>query len=168
MRLLLTQLHTSSKTLSYGLGALTVALAVAVFATSMAPVDIAEWAHKVFGSSFLILFGALSLLVIYCWIRISNYAGQPGKRAFWVEVGLHGANGVSTLALTYTLLGISLGIGTLANQELNPETVQGIIRELTGYFSMAFLTTVVGLPAAAALRALISITDMRLNEREGL
>lgn len=167
MRLVFSQMQTSSKTLSYALGALTLGLAVAVFATSMAPGDIAAWALKVFGSSFLTLFSGLSLLVVYCWVRINNYAMDPGKRAFWVEVGLHGANGVSTLALTYTLLGISLGIGTLADQELNPDTVQGIIGELTHYFSLAFLTTVVGLPSAAVLRALISISDMRINEREG-
>ncbi len=166
MRLAASQLQTSSKTLSYGLGGVTVALAIAVFVTSMAPGDIAVWALQVFGASFLVFYGLLGLLVIYCWVRISNKYCYPDTRKFWVEVGLHGANGVSTLALTYTLLGISLGIGTLADQELTPETVQGIIRELTRYFSMAFLTTVVGLPSAAAFRALISITDMRIKERE--
>jgi len=88
------------------------------------------------------------------------------QRDFWLEVGLHGANGVSTLALTFTLLGISLGIGTLAEQELTPETVQVIIGDLTKHFSLAFLTTVVGLPSAAVLRAILSISHQRMNMRK--
>ena len=81
----------------------------------------------------------------------------------WLESGLHGANGVSTLALTYTLLGISLGIGTLSEQELTPDTVQTVISQLTDHFSLAFMTTVVGLPTSAALRALMLISHSRLE-----
>jgi len=66
-----------------------------------------------------------------------------------------------TLALTYTLLGISLGIGTLAGQELTPETVRGVIQDLTANFSRAFLTTVIGLPVSAALRAVLVVTHGR-------
>lgn len=147
-----------SRALSYLLGALCIALAVAVFATSMAPAAIAEWTLEVFGISFVALFSALVLVSLYAWVRMGQ---RPDQRAFWLDVGLHGANGVSTLALTFTLLGISLGIGTLADQELSPETVQAIISDLTKHFSLAFLTTVVGLPSAAALRALLSITSQR-------
>lgn len=77
---------------------------------------------------------------------------------FWLEVGVQAANGVTTLALTFTLLGISLGIGGLAGQPLTPETVQPIIRQLTADFSLAFMTTVVGLPVSAGLRAALLIT----------
>jgi hypothetical protein len=71
------------------------------------------------------------------------------------------ANGIATLALTYTLLGISLGVGTLAEQELTPETVRHVIRGLTSQFSLAFMTTVVGLPTAAVLRTLLVVTHAR-------
>jgi hypothetical protein len=74
---------------------------------------------------------------------------------------------VSTVALTYTLLGISLGIGSLAGRPLDPTTIQPIITELTRYFSLAFMTTVVGLPTAAALRALVLITDARRDGPAG-
>ena len=67
------------------------------------------------------------------------------------------AHGVATLALTYTLFGISLGIGTLAGQGLTPETVQTVIRDLTASFSLAFMTTVVGLPLSAALRTILVV-----------
>ena len=87
----------------------------------------------------------------------------PAERLIWTEGGLHAANGAATLALTYTLLGISLGVRTLADQELNTDTVQKVIGGLTEHFSVAFMTTVLGLPAAAGLRALISITDVKLQ-----
>ncbi len=152
-----------SRALSYLLGALALTLAAAVFATSLAPSEIAQWTLEVFGISFTLLFSALVFLSLFAWVRLGQY---PQKREFWLEVGLHGANGVSTLALTFTLLGISLGIGTLAEQELTPDTVQMIIADLTKHFSLAFLTTVVGLPSAAILRALLSITHKRLDDEK--
>ncbi|WP_417798320.1 hypothetical protein [Terasakiella pusilla] len=144
-----------SRALSYLLGALCLTLAAAVFATSLAPAAIAEWTLEVFGLSFIGLFSALVFISLFAWVRLGQ---RPQQTDFWLEVGLHGANGVSTLALTFTLLGISLGIGTLAEQDLTPDTVQAIIGDLTKHFSLAFLTTVVGLPTAAVLRALLSIS----------
>jgi len=144
-----------SRALSYLLGALCIGLAAAVYATSLAPTAIAQWTLEVFGASFVVLFSTLVFISLFAWVRMGQHVQT---RDFWLEVGLHGANGVSTLALTFTLLGISLGIGTLAEQELTPETVQPIIRDLTKHFSLAFLTTVVGLPSAAVLRALLSIS----------
>ena len=79
----------------------------------------------------------------------------------WLEAGLQAANGITTLALTYTLLGISLGIGMLAERSLSPETVQGIVQDLTAQFSMAFLTTVIGLPLSAVLRTLLLVSHAR-------
>jgi hypothetical protein len=79
----------------------------------------------------------------------------------WFEAGVQAANGVTTLALTFTLLGISLGIGTLAGQELTPETIQPVIRKMTANFSLAFMTTVIGLPISALLRSMIIVTHAR-------
>ncbi len=52
-------------------------------------------------------------------------------------------------------------ISTLAHEALTPDSVQGIIQELTGKFSMAFMTTVVGLPIAAVLRTMLVVTQAR-------
>ena len=65
------------------------------------------------------------------------------------------------LALTYTLFGISLGIGSLAGQGLTPETVESVIRNLTASFSLAFMTTVIGLPLSALLRAALVVVHGR-------
>ncbi|MDV7338358.1 hypothetical protein RYZ26_02035 [Terasakiella sp. A23] len=163
MRNALHMADSGSRALSYLLGALCIGLAAAVYATSLAPTAIAQWTLEVFGVSFVVLFSALVFVSLFCWVRMGQH---PEARDFWLEVGVHGANGVSTLALTFTLLGISLGIGTLAEQELTPETVQPIIRDLTKHFSLAFLTTVVGLPSAAVLRALLSISHQRKPDGE--
>ena len=56
--------------------------------------------------------------------------------------------------------------GILANNELTPETVHDVIQQLTRQFSVAFLTTVVGLPTSAALRALLMVTASRLPEEK--
>jgi hypothetical protein len=90
---------------------------------------------------------------------------KPDKNNdFLYDAGMQAANGISTLALTFTLLGISLGIGTLSEQPLTPSSVNEIIGELTKQFSMAFMTTVVGLPSSAILRAWVSLRYTKIEK----
>lgn len=156
-------LRTGMRSLSYAGGTAVIALAIGVYVTSSQPAVIANWALEVFGLSFIVLLTTLSFIVAFAWTRMMAIAEDPSRREFWLTCGLQAASGVSTLALTYTLLGISLGIGTLAEQELNTDTVQALIRNLTDHFSMAFLTTVIGLPLSAVLRALVIITEMHIR-----
>ncbi len=100
-------------------------------------------------------------MAIFAWTKLRGVPAS--ERALWLETGASASNGLVTLALTFTLLGISLGIRSLATQELTPDNVQVVIRGLTENFSLAFMTTVVGLPAAAVLRALLTITSVRLE-----
>ncbi|GAB6051216.1 hypothetical protein JCM17960_00360 [Magnetospira thiophila] len=160
MGALLNTLDTGSKAVSLMLGGGVVVTAVAVAATSMDANELARRAAEVFGITFIGLLGGLVLTALYCWVQLTRSGGRP----LWLEAGLQAANGITTLALTYTLLGISLGIGTLAQQTLGPDTVQAIIRDLTAQFSMAFLTTVVGLPLSAVLRTLLLVSHARLLE----
>lgn len=157
---------TGSRSLSVFLGLVAVGLAVAVGATSMDPGGIARWTLEMFGVTFLALCGGLVFVCLFAWTRMIQSRHKTAERALWLETGLHAASGVATLALTYTLFGISLGIGTLADQPLNPDTVGGIIQDLTRHFSLAFLTTVVGLPVSALLRAVVQVTDRRLDTFE--
>lgn len=76
---------------------------------------------------------------------------------------MQASNGITTLALTYTLFGISLGIGTLSEATLTPDTIHEVIRALTANFSLAFMTTVVGLPVSALLRSLLAVTHARIE-----
>lgn len=152
------KVNSGSRALSYFLGAGVLALALALAMGAPDPGEILDWAAKVLGSVFMGLLALLILATLYCWQRLLNEATAPVQRQAWHEAGLHAANGIATLALTYTLFGFSLGIGELSGQSLTPDTVQEVIRGLTERFSLAFMTTVIGLPASALLRALLSIS----------
>lgn len=147
-----------SRALSYFLGAAVLALALALAMGAPEPGKILTWAGRVLGGVFISCLALLVLATLYCWQRLLDQDLRPLQRRAWHEAGLHAANGIATLALTYTLFGISLGIGELAGQNLTPDTVQDVIRGLTERFSLAFMTTVIGLPASALLRALLSIS----------
>ena len=147
-----------SRAMSYFLGAVVLALAMALALGAVEPGHILAWAARVLGLVFLGLLSMLILATLYCWQCLLARQLTPQQRLAWHEAGLHAANGIATLALTYTLFGISLGIGELAGQNLTPDTVQEVIRGLTERFSLAFMTTVIGLPTSALLRALLSIS----------
>ena len=152
-----------TRAFSYLLGCVVIGLAVAVTATSLEVGDIADWAWRVFGVTFLVLYMSLVFVALLSWTRLQRPGHANNVNDVWHQTGMHASNGIATLALTYTLLGISIGIGQLAHQELTPATVQVVIRGLTEQFSLAFLTTIVGLPTAAVLRALIEVTLARLE-----
>lgn len=156
-----------SQTVSYALGAFILILAVMAVSSGMSVSSMAHWALEMFGISFIALLALLVLTVIFCWFQMIRAAQSVSDRSIWTETGHHASNAVATLALTYTLLGISLGIGTLGDQELTPQTIQTVIRGLTEHFSLAFMTTVVGLPVSALLRALIAITDVHFTRHGG-
>lgn len=155
-------LKTGMKSLSYTLGIATLVFAAIVAGTSWRPSDVAEWVLRVFGISFVSFLCLLLIISAFAVTQMVQACHKAQQRRFWLEVGLHGANGISTLALTYTLLGISLGIGSLADQNITPQTVQLIIKELTRHFSMAFMTTVVGLPLSALVRAILLLCEERI------
>ena len=150
-------LNAASKALGLLLGGGVVVTAVTVAATRLTAAELAARSAEIFGTTFILLLVGLVLTALYCWVRM----GRAGGRQMWLEAGLQAANGITTLALTYTLLGISLGIGMLAERSLSPETVQGIVQDLTAQFSMAFLTTVIGLPLSAVLRTLLLVSHAR-------
>lgn len=146
---------------SYLLGLIAIGAAGAVLLYSKDPLALADWALNVLGITFVTLLFGLVFLSLYSLIRMHNE--QAEKAEYWQEVGVQAANGVTTLALTFTLLGISLGIGSLAGRDLNPQTVQAVIREVTANFSLAFMTTVIGLPISALLRSILLIAGADRN-----
>jgi hypothetical protein len=143
-------------------GSLIILLAIFSYATQMTLVELLGYIERLFGLSFTLLF--VGLVIVSLWSIAQIYRSH--NKALWTETGMQAANGISTLALTFTLLGISLGIGSLSNQTLTPESVQGIISQLTAQFSMAFMTTVIGLPTATLFRAWISILRVKQQTQE--
>lgn len=155
-----------SQTASYILGGVVIAAAAASAVLQVDIGDIATWTMDVLGLGFVALLLGLVSLAVFSLVRIAKLVPGDPAEAVWLQTGLQAASGVSTLALTFTLLGISLGIGGLAGQPLTPETVQEVIRGLTANFSLAFMTTVIGLPVSAALRAVILIChEKRQSQR---
>ena len=146
---------TISRSANYVFGGTVIALAIAVAVSALGPMDIFNWLHGTVGIAFIFLFAVLVIVTIFCWTNILTGSVDT---ELWLEAGLHAASGIATAALTFTLLGISLGIGVLAEQTLTPASVQPIISDLTHRFSLAFFTTVIGLPVSAALRALLLVT----------
>jgi uncharacterized membrane protein len=157
MRTLVRTLDTGSRAAAVFLGGLVVCLAAAAMIHSVSVKEIAAWAGDVLGVMFSAMTLALVFVTAYAWIRIVR---NP-QDTFWYEAGMCTANAVATLALVYTLLGIALGVGGLAHQDLTPQTVTGIVRDLTRQFSLAFFTTVVGLPLSTVLRVALHLTHVR-------
>ena len=149
------KLNQSSKALSFFLGSLILILFFSVLITKNEPFYIFDWAVSVLGISFIIL---LFFLVFSSIICIMNICGSERyQKKFWFESGLQLSNLISTIALTYTLLGISLGIGELSSSNLDIDTINQTISKLTEQFSMAFMTSVIGLPLSGILRSILII-----------
>lgn len=139
------------------LGFTVIILALFSYLTEQPIEAIFHWLERMFSIAFIVIFTALISLSVFAVVQLKSYE----QSSYWHEVGQQAGNGIATLALTFTLLGISLGIGTLAEQPLTPENIQQMISALTKQFSMAFMTTVVGLPAATLVRALVGIKYQR-------
>jgi hypothetical protein len=143
---------------AYGLGCIAIVFAAISLVTNMNLPDIVNWIAKYFGATFTFAYCLLVGVAAWSLFRLAKVLSDDVQGLhFWHQVGMQAANGISTLALTFTLLGISLGIGSLSEQSLTPENVNNVISILTTQFSMAFMTTVIGLPTATALRAWLSI-----------
>jgi cytochrome b561 len=162
MRSLAGAIGAGSRSISYLLGGVVLVLAIAAALTPLDAAQVADWAHRVFGWAYITLLGILVFATLVCWTQMQR--GDDGR--MWFEAGMHTSSGIAILALTFTLIGVSLGVGTLAEQELTPATVQSVISQLSAHFSLAFMTTVVGLPTSAVMRALISITEARMPIRQ--
>ncbi len=118
------------------------------------------------GPGFITVLLLLVLAVLVAGLSMAD-AAEPGRLLFWRDVGFYAAGGIATVALTWTLFGISLGIGSLAETELAPATIEAVIAELTRHFGMAFLTTIIGLPLATLLRAVVGLYATRRQRSLG-
>lgn len=141
------------------MGAGIIFLALASYITDQRLSALFDWMQQVFGWGYALIYSVLVAGALFSYYRLS--ADKDSK--YWLELGQQTAGGIATLSLTFTLLGISLGIGALSDKTIDPTTIQSIIQELTRHFSTAFMTTVVGLPTANCLRALISLKYVRLT-----
>jgi hypothetical protein len=135
------------------------------FASSLPASAIFNWIVDVLGLGFVSLTMILILVSIFSGMKLLETRGEAssdavdGFRRKWLLSGLQACNGIATIALTFTLLGISLGIGSLSHGGLTPDTINDVISELTQHFSMAFMTSVIGLPVSAVLRTILILIN---------
>ncbi len=147
------------------LGSVVILMAGLSFSNDLAAADIFIWSIDVLGFGFITLTMLLVLVSVFSSLKIYETKGQVASdhidafRRKWMLSGLQACNGIATIALTFTLLGISLGIGSLSDGGLTPETVNDIIADLTNHFSMAFMTSVIGLPLSAVLRTMLILIN---------
>ena len=144
------------KCLVYLIGSVVIGLALISYVTALEPGAILAWLLERFTVLFLLLLGFFVITGVTGVLKLNGSITDP----FWQECALQSANGLAALALTFTLLGISLGVGALGQQIISPQTVGRIIQELTTHFSLAFMTTVVGIPLSTLLRA---ATQLRIQ-----
>ena len=154
--------------LSFGIRALAVfgglvviGLALTMLRFGVAPKDLFAAAKDTLGVLFIALAIGLVLTVIIAVAKICDAQLDYQSKSVWLHIGLHAANGIATTALTFTLFGISAGIGELAAGDLNINTVNTVIASLTDQFSMAFMTSVVGLPLSALMRGTLVVAGKR-------
>ena len=151
--------------MSLFLGLIVIIISLATFVTGMMPAQILGWGFEMLGGIFLLLLSALVITAMFCCVRLIESPRQASsdlERQKWLQAGLQACNGIATLALTFTLLGISLGIGQLSNSSLTPDSIDMVIASLTDDFSMAFLTSVIGLPLSAILRTVFIVLNASL------
>jgi len=158
----------SLQALSLMLGGVVIGLASFVMFTGQSSAMAVEWAFEVLGLPFLLLLASLVFAGLLCLVKllatraISASNKRDAQRTKWLQAGLQSCNGIATLALTFTLLGISLGIGRLSDGGLSPENINSVIADLTAHFSLAFMTSVIGLPLSAAMRTALIVGNASL------
>ena len=158
----------SLEALSLMLGGVVIGLASFVMFTGQSSAMAVAWAFEVLGLPFLLLLASLVFAGLLCLVKllatrsILDGTKRDTQRIKWLQAGLQSCNGIATLALTFTLLGISLGIGRLSEGGLTPENINSVIADLTAHFSLAFMTSVIGLPLSAAMRTALIVGNASL------
>jgi len=148
-----------------------ISLAIVSLISGRSSATLLQWGVDVLGTPFLLLLGVLIFASLLCLVKlyettsIINHEFRDSQRTKWFQAGQQSCNGIATLALTFTLLGISLGIGQLSDGGLTPENINAVIAELTSHFSLAFMTSVIGLPLSALLRTALIIANASLLAR---
>lgn len=157
-----------SRCFSYIGGFAVIGFAIVLFLYGKTPGNFMGWIANVLSWSFICLLISLVIACMFCILKITNIAPNDVQQCqYWQQLGLQSSSAIATLALTYTLLGISMGIGSLSGQEMDVANINQIISNLTKQFSMAFMTSVIGLPVSAAFRTILVVAPLkpRLKQR---
>jgi hypothetical protein len=157
---MLTQLARATALLS---GSTIILCAFLTLIFEVTPRHIFNWCVSTLGASYLVITAIIMIISVFALLQ---YRSDTEKSSLWIKIGQQSNTAIATIALTYTLCGISLGVGSLATLELGPETINSVISQLTEKFSMAFMTSVVGLPLSAFMRFVFVVNEKACNGTE--
>ena len=149
IKLLLNKLNYISESISWFIGSVAIMFFVYMMVTGQNPDMLINWGVSTLGLLFIVIFITQLILTLFCLVQLNQTEIQ--NRRYWFEFGLQVSNSISTIALTFTLFGISMGIGELSTSNLDISTINKTISKLTEQFSMAFMTSVVGLPTLSLI-----------------
>ena len=144
------------QSLTFFFGGVTIILAGLALILDIFPRDVFLWAVSTLGLTYILITASVVLLSLF---SLSQYRADPLHNQQWIKIGSQSNTAIATIALTYTLCGISLGVGSLASSDLSPENINHVISGLTKEFGMAFMTSVVGLPLSALMRFIFVLND---------
>ena len=142
-------------------GLVVIGLALILLVFGVSPKDLFSAAKDTLGVLFMVVAVGLVLTVMMAAAKILDTQLDRQSKSVWLYIGFHAANGIATVALTFTLFGISAGVGELAAGDLNIDNINTVIASLTEQFSMAFMTSVVGLPLSTLMRVVVGVTGKR-------
>ena len=149
------RLNQLSQVTSWFFGLLVIMFFTYMIATGNHPKKMLDWGFSTLGTSFILIFSILVFASLFCIFKLNT--SENNIKKFWLETGMQFSNSISIIALTFTLLGISLGIGELSSAKLDLNTINQTIGKLTEQFSMAFMTSVIGLPVSAIFKSALII-----------
>lgn len=149
------KINSLSQSLSWFLGLTVLTFFAYMFISGDDPKSLMKWSFSTLGTLFILILTSQIFLSIFCIVKLNNSL-MIFKR-YWFEFGVQVSNSISTIALTFTLFGISVGIGGISSSNLDISTINQTIGNLTKSFSMAFMTSVIGLPVAAILKSILVI-----------
>ena len=108
-------------------------------------------------------------LCFVCFLAI-NLMQKHKDNALCVEryflLGPHAANGVATISLVFTLIGICSGIGIIGQVTSDGSQSLPSLADMSTRFQQAFATTIIGLPLAAFLRYVLSRSALDTEDLE--
>lgn len=166
IKLLLNKFNNISQSISWFIGSVAIMFFIYMMVTGQNPNILINWGVSTLGLLFIVIFITQLILTLFCLVQLNQTEIQ--NRRYWFEFGLQVSNSISTIALTFTLFGISIGIGELSTSNLDISTINKTIGKLTEQFSMAFMTSVVGLPTSAILKSILIINFEHILTKDNI
>lgn len=137
-------------------GFLSIILAVASLVTFDSGTALFMKTVRLCGLEYLI--PVLSLCFI-CFLAIHYMRKHKGNKTVvekYFLLGSHASNGIATISLVFTLIGICSGIGLISQETSTGSPLMPSLGDMSIRFQQAFATTIIGLPLAAFLRYVLS------------